>query len=280
MSSVSRSLFLAVALCASASVFAQVTNPATPNSDPIYQQLRGVGLGSEAVTVNNFDLKRDAATFRLRSGKVCFLSAVQGKVTGAVFEGEGSLSLTPPLLVENKMLKLLTKEDVYNENFNRLVLRFTDTTYDDLKKSNPTAPAGCDAGPLQDSQNVLKHKIYYNLTGRLLEDVVGTEPGGLFVAFIHGKKYEDKQIFVMDPHGAPNVEPEEISLTTYNDNKFGIWAAFRGISERHRIRRGKKCGCAYRAPATGYNRREKRQFDWQSHNHICSAMQRSARGPL
>ena len=64
MSSVSRSLFLAVALCASASVFAQVTNPATPNSDPIYQQLRGVGLGSEAVTVNNFDLKRDAATFR------------------------------------------------------------------------------------------------------------------------------------------------------------------------------------------------------------------------
>ena len=226
MSSALLSLFLAIALCVSASVFAQVTNPATPNSDPIYQQLRGVGLGSEAVTVTNFDLKRDAATFHLRSGKVCFLSAVQGKVTGAVFEGDGSMSLTPPLLVENKMLKLLTKEDVYNENFSRLVLRFTDTTYDDLKKAGSTAPAGCDAGPLQDSTNVLKHKIYYNLTGRILEDVVGTEPGGLFVAFIHGKKYEDKQLFVMDPHGAPDVAPEEISLTTYNENKLGIWAAF------------------------------------------------------
>src|SRR5690349_15909659 len=124
MSSASRSLFWFLALRVSVSAFAQAASPAGPNSDPIYQQLRNIGLGSEAVTVNNYDLKRDAATFHLRSGKVCFLSPVNGKVTGAVFEGEGSMSLTPPLPVENKMLKLLTKEDTYNENFNRLVLRF------------------------------------------------------------------------------------------------------------------------------------------------------------
>src|SRR3954469_3285960 len=103
MSSALRALFLSIALCVSTGTFAQITNPATPNSDPTYQQLRGAGLGSEAVTVTNFDFKRDAAAFHLRSGKVCFLSVVQGKVTGAVFEGDGSMNLTPPLPVENKM---------------------------------------------------------------------------------------------------------------------------------------------------------------------------------
>ncbi len=59
-----------------------------PNSDPTYQALRNLGLGTESVSVSNFDLKRDAGTFHLRSGTVCFATAVQGKVTGAVFTGD------------------------------------------------------------------------------------------------------------------------------------------------------------------------------------------------
>jgi len=38
------------------------------NSDPTYVALRNIGLGSEVVQVTNFDLKRDAGTFRLNSG--------------------------------------------------------------------------------------------------------------------------------------------------------------------------------------------------------------------
>ncbi|HEV2205147.1 MAG TPA: hypothetical protein VGR36_01325, partial [Candidatus Acidoferrales bacterium] len=61
-----------------------------PNSDPTYQQLRNITLGTEAVTVNNLDLRRDAATFHLQLGTVCFVPAVNGKVTGAVFTGQGN----------------------------------------------------------------------------------------------------------------------------------------------------------------------------------------------
>jgi hypothetical protein len=49
-----------------------------PNSDPIYQQLRNLTLGSESVSVSNVDLKRETATFHLRSGTVCFVAPVQG----------------------------------------------------------------------------------------------------------------------------------------------------------------------------------------------------------
>src|SRR6516162_4909303 len=77
------------------------------NADGTYQQLRNVALGGEAITVNNATLKRDAATFQLNSGTLCFLSPVQGKVTGAVFVGEGRLLLTPPLPSEQRSLALL-----------------------------------------------------------------------------------------------------------------------------------------------------------------------------
>jgi hypothetical protein len=120
-----------------------------PNSDPTYLELRNITLGSEAVSVANFDLKRDAGTFRLHSGIVCFVPPVNGRVTGAVFAGDGSFVLNPPTQAERKSLKYLTKEDEFNEKFERLVLRFSDSTYDEIKKAGTPASGGCDAGPLK-----------------------------------------------------------------------------------------------------------------------------------
>jgi Peptidase family M1 domain len=204
---------------------------AQANGDGTYQQLRNIGLGGEAITVNNLTLKRDAATFQLNSGTLCFLSPVQGKVTGAVFAGEGRMLLTPPIPSEERSLSLLTKEKEFSENFSHLVLRFTDGTYDELKKAgSPTSPS-CDPNLLRESQNASRKKLHYNFEARLLQDVLSPQPGGLFVAFVHGKKYNDKILFVIDPHGAPGVAPEEIQLMTYDVNKEGIWAAFHSYDQ-------------------------------------------------
>src|SRR5205823_14572919 len=78
-----------------------------PNSDPTYQALRHVALSSEAVAVKDFVLKRDAGTFTFKSGSFCFTAPVNGKVTGAVFVGEGSFRLDPPLDVERSALSML-----------------------------------------------------------------------------------------------------------------------------------------------------------------------------
>src|SRR5438445_7717029 len=87
-----------------------------PNSDPTYQQLRSLSLSGDAVSVNGLTLKRDAATFHLRSGTVCFVASVQNRVTGAVFVGDGNMVLEPPIPIERGSLHLLTKEQEFSEN--------------------------------------------------------------------------------------------------------------------------------------------------------------------
>jgi len=201
--------------------YAQTAAPG-PNSDPTYQALRNLTLSGEAVSVSNFELVRDAGKFRLHSGTVCFTAPVEGKVTGAVFMGDGTFLLDPPTDTERKSLKLLTKEDEFNEKFQHLVLRFTDSTYDEIKKAGTPATGGCDAGLLKDSQNTTRHKLKNNLELRLLEEVLSPEPRDFFIAFIHGKRYNDKEIYEIDPNWGSN----QVSFRTYDEMKWGEWASF------------------------------------------------------
>jgi len=226
----SRGAFLSglFVLAVSFSVFGADTAAPGPNSDITYQQLRNLTLGGEAVSVSNFKLKRDAGTFHFRSGTMCFVGPVNGKVTGAVFVGDGNFVLDPPEASERASLKLLTKEDEFSENFNQAVFRFTDSTFDDLKNASSAAQGGCDAGLLKDVQNITRHKLKNNVEARILEDVLGPEPGGLFLAFIHGTQYSDKELFEIDPdYGAGQV-----NFRNYDENKWGHWASF-NLSSDH-----------------------------------------------
>jgi hypothetical protein len=212
---------LAVAVVLAGVARSQNAAPA-PNSDPTYQALRNLTLGGEAVSVSNFDLKRDAGTFHLHSGTVCFTAPVNGKVTGAVFMGDGNFVLEPPAETEKRSLKLLTKEDEFSERFEHLVLRFTDSTYEEIKKAGGAGGSGCDAGLLKDSQHTMRHKLKQNLEVRLLEDVLSPEPGGYFLAFIHGKHYNSQELYEIDPHDAG----DQVHFSTYDERKSGEWASF------------------------------------------------------
>jgi hypothetical protein len=218
---------------APAQTAAQAAAPAA-NSDPSYVALRNGALSGDAVSVSNFELKREAGTFRLHSGTVCFVAPVEGKVTGAVFTGDGDFVLDPPSDSERKSLKLLTKEDAFSEKFDRMVLRFTDSTYDDIKKAGKPGAGGCDGGPLKDIQNITRHKLRDNIEVRILEDVLSSEPGGLFLAFIRGKHYDGQELYRIDPREGR----DQVQFMTYDENKFGEWASF-PMSDQHKYARGR-----------------------------------------
>ena len=83
----------------------------------------------------------------------------------------------------------------------------------------------------------MRHKIHYNLDARILEDVLRPEPTGMFMAFVHGKHYDDKLLFILDPNGAFVVSPEEIELMSYGEEKSGLWTALR-ISKEYKTKLG------------------------------------------
>ncbi len=222
-------VFLVLFVLLSLSLSLRAADAPAPNSDPTYQQLRNLTLSGETVSVSNFVLKREQGTFHLRSGTVCFVGPVNGKVTGAVFVGDGNLVIDTDDAAERRSLKLLTKEDEFVENFSQAVFRFTDSTFDEIKRGGAGGAAGgCDSSLLKDTQNITRHKFKDNMETHILEDVLSPEPGNLFVAFIHGKKYSSKEIFEIDP----DRNSGQVNFRTYEDNKWGHWASF-NISEKY-----------------------------------------------
>lgn len=206
-----------------------------PNEDPVYQQLRKQGdaqdFGGEYATVNNLVIKRDTATFTLRSGEVYFLPPVEGRVTGAIFIGDGEFSLTPPVEYEKHSLALFTGQPSITEPFTKLTLHFTDKTYEEIKAS-PQARMGR-GGPqashardiFHDNQELLRKELRTNMELRTLIDLYTPERPGFLVAYIGGKHFE-KLVFQIDPLGIPEVSPEEELLSSYGVTDGGRWAAF------------------------------------------------------
>ena len=204
-----------------------------PNTNAYYQQLRGLLPGGEVITVKDFVLQRDAATFTFRSGSVAFYGQVNGKVTGAVFRGEGHIHITPPTPEERHNLSILTHTEQFDEDFDEVVLRFTDSTADQLRKASTGAgqPDSSYARAAQELETFLRHhaersyigqggtyyfkELYGNVDLRLLEDVLSPAPGGYFLAAVHGSK-NGHLYFILDPHGVDEVAPEEVALIRWD----------------------------------------------------------------
>ncbi|MEA2173599.1 MAG: hypothetical protein QOD00_1191, partial [Blastocatellia bacterium] len=206
------------------------------NNDPVYQQLRHNAdspnaFGGSYATVTELVLRRDAATFTLHNGELYFNAPVEGRVTGAVFIGDGEVTLTPPTLAEQKSIAIFTEKPSLDEKFTQLVLRFTDVTFDEVKsaKNARMSTAGAQSAHARDlyrdNQSLLRKRIRYNMDLRTLEDIYAPQHAGFFTAFIGGRKY-DKLIYQLDPQGIPEVSPEEVMLMSYGESDGGIWTAF------------------------------------------------------
>ncbi|HEU4872000.1 MAG TPA: carboxypeptidase-like regulatory domain-containing protein, partial [Pyrinomonadaceae bacterium] len=206
------------------------------NVDPIYQSLRQLGRNDQDfagtyATVSNLQLKRDAANFNLKSGELYFITPVEGKVTAAVFIGDGELTLTPPTAIEKHSLKIFTNEDSITEQFTKLILRFTDQTFEQIKSSpNATMKTGGPAasqarGLFRDNQDLLRKRLRDNRELRTLYDLYNPAREGFFAAFIDGKRF-NKLVFLLEPLGVPNATPEEVALFSYGETDGGLWTAF------------------------------------------------------
>src|SRR5260370_38616667 len=82
---------------------------ALANNEATYVKLRNIRVGEDTIPVKDFTLKRDAGTFLFNSSTFYLLDPVNGRITGAVFLGDATFTLTPPIEVQRGNLSILTR---------------------------------------------------------------------------------------------------------------------------------------------------------------------------
>src|SRR5437588_1343795 len=108
--------------------------PAAPSYEARYAEVLALAPRADRVAqVTNLVLKRDVAQFTLATGTIYLLSSVGGRTMGAVFQGEGSFSFSPPTRIEQDRLARFEKVRSLDARVTELVLLFADSTLAELE---------------------------------------------------------------------------------------------------------------------------------------------------
>jgi len=116
-------------------------NPANPSpqvgpGNRLFVQLATIGLDATRVyRARDVSIDRGFFHITLDDGTIAFTSDINGRPTGAFFQGEGEILLTPPDQVERGTMALFTKEAILEERFSSAYLRFNDDTFAQLQPS-------------------------------------------------------------------------------------------------------------------------------------------------
>src|SRR5215469_150867 len=97
-----------------------------PNSEGTYAALRSNLPAGTGLAVKNLIIERQGGSFHFDDGSFFLYGPVNGRVTGAVFEGKGHFTIAPTDPYERRSLALLTKTPEMSQDFTTVVLRFTD----------------------------------------------------------------------------------------------------------------------------------------------------------
>ena len=102
---------------------------------PLYRALRSVGLDPQRVyKIREAAIDREDVHMWLNDGTIAFTASVDGRVTGAYFEGEGEVLVRPPDRRERASLGLFTNLGVLEAQFSSVYLRFNDDTANELQQ--------------------------------------------------------------------------------------------------------------------------------------------------
>ena len=125
---------LGLAFCLMPWARALAENPAENPAEALYLQLGQVGLDPARVyQVRGASLDRSAVHIALEDGTIGFTQDVMGRITGAFFEGDGEVLLTPPDEVERRSMSLFTGMAILEEHFATAYFRFNDDVANQLR---------------------------------------------------------------------------------------------------------------------------------------------------
>jgi len=217
---------LLFALLFPSGVFAQTPQTASPDPRQLYEALNSVRVDSSRVyKVRDLSLHRDAIRLALTDGKLAFLTAFNGRVTGAVFTGKGNVLALLRDPIEKGQLARFLGAPLLDQNFSGAYLRFTDETAEEITKQLAAANAAFTADPsFADAWNEAVSNLNPAHSLRILTDWLAVNPQPYFYAGLIGNRSGPFDVLVDDrcPEQVLIGQPRWMSGATIYD----VWASF------------------------------------------------------
>ncbi len=220
------------------SVLAQTAETVSGNNI-LYSNIKNFILNGGKADVTELVLKRDRAVMNF-NGTFYFTNSAGGKVTGAVFIGEGKFSAEiPPSEFEKNNVKRLLGEEIVESSFKTAVLRFTDDTFDIIGKNKEEAIADPKAQKLASEINdLILKETGANLSSRIVTSILNNERPGFFFANFDGGKRGQFSLLLDYQNRIPtsyfDINGGEKGIifdydSGTNDNE--MWLAFYGLED-------------------------------------------------
>jgi peptidase M1-like protein len=234
-------LFLAAVMLTTPAICAQENLSA--KSKQVYDQIKAFSLTGGSAEVVGLTLKRDRAEMAF-DGTFYFAAPVEGRVTGAVFIGQGRFRAeVPPGDFEKENVRRLLGADIIESDFKTAVLRFTDDTFDYIGRSRREGGATSERAQKLAAEidaRMLK-ETGANLSSRLALSMLNAEKPGLFFANFDGGKRE-RFSFLIDYQNRLPVANFDLNggekglIFSYRRSLFGndVWMAFYGLEDYER----------------------------------------------
>lgn len=180
---------LTAVVCGARAVPQKPGEGAAPDPQELYRQIREDPIDpSQVYFVREVRLNRGGVNIYLNRGFIGMLAPVGGRITGAVFSGDGEILLLPSNRVEKQSLAQFTKASVLEERFTTAYLRFTDNTAQEILEKarkpdpeDPEQPTG-----FAQQWNAFAERLSPEYSVRILEDFLGRQGLPFFYALLQG----------------------------------------------------------------------------------------------
>ena len=205
-----------------------------------YDQIKAFALSGGSADVSGLTLKRDRVEMSF-TGTFYFAAPVGGRVTGAVFVGDGRVTADVPASeFERGNLRRMINAELVDSDFKSVVLRWTDDTFNVIgaaRKDAAAAPANAQRLAAESETKFLK-ETGANLAARLATSILNKEAPGVFTASFDGGK-RGQFTYVLDhqgriPVGSFTLNGGEKGLIYAWQSAFNIkdvWLAFYSESD-------------------------------------------------
>lgn len=167
--------------------------------------------------VHDLVLTRDAGRFTLESGSMHLLTSIGGRTVGAVFNGRGSFTFTPPTPIEENRLSRMTGDKKLESRFTELVLIFADSTAEELEHRLKFGPG--EVGPARGAvRDALRYGSELHDKGSyfdadVMDVVLNGDASDMFYA--HISRGGDRWVFTVNPWIAEGVQLSRRAKGTY-----------------------------------------------------------------